>query len=261
MTTFLEFIGSSALIQFISTFGLAAVLVIYFVFFRDHRLEKAAEDRYKEILKKYTENTEYWQTKYDSLDQRYSELSQNYESLKVFLNYKSLEESYENVHKINQQLMKDYGELQQRAALSDDQIKKVCYVALDRDLYKLHKKVCEQIDSNQTDVDNAIKETIMDTNDTWAEFKTPFLRAPTITHLYGVYANGGDSLKQEIKGILDSEDMEHDMKKTKVWDQLYSIVLGMRSEFADNLQKHRSGEEIVPYQEAVPVSPGQTIET
>jgi hypothetical protein len=64
---FLDLIGSPQFIHFISTFGLAVVIVIYFVFFRDPKQAK------------------YWQNKYDELSDNYRKLGETYRDLESTL--------------------------------------------------------------------------------------------------------------------------------------------------------------------------------
>ena len=211
MEWFINLISSSAFIDLISTFGLAVVLVLYFVFYRDPK------------------HIRFWQTKYDDLSKNYGALSNDYTKLEASLHPES-------------------------RMMSKEQALKLCYVALDRDFYKLYRRCCEKIDGARAeDVSVFIQESIIDTNEVWAKFTSPFPKVPRITDLYGVYKNKGGKLKNELQEIMDSAVPENE-KKDLVWNKLLQNTINMKREFSENLQKLKQGTEVKPYKEPESVS-------
>ena len=136
---FIKLISDQGFLNFLGTFGLAVVLVTYFVFIRDPRRDK------------------FWQEKYDMLLQDYNGLNTTYRELK-----KSAEDIWDKQHgalQINfDELQRTYKELTETYVrletdlrpeirmISQDQATKLAYIGLDRDLYKLYYYMCEKLD-------------------------------------------------------------------------------------------------------------------
>lgn len=211
MEAFLRLISNPSFIDIISTFGLAVVIVVYFIFIRDPK------------------HIKFWQSKYDGLSKSYDQLSDHYQKLEASLHPEKREMSHE-------------------------QATKICHLALDRDLYKLYYRICEKIDTEGVvDVNVFVEETILDTNETWSKFKSPFPRVPCITDLYGVYSNKGGKLKKEIEEIMNSNN-NNEEKKGIIWNKLLKKTIGMKREFNEGLRKLDQGKTVEPFQEPENIS-------
>ena len=159
---------------------------------------------------------------------RYRELSDNFQNLN---------ESYVNLSECIRP---------ETIRMSTLQTKKINDTALDRDLFKLYVRICEKIDNKrQDDLHTFLKETILDTNETWEEFRPPF-RNPEIhslTDIYPMYINSGSQLKSEIEKICDS-DLEEIIKKERVFNFLSENTVNMKNQLRDYLRKEEKGEPI-----------------
>ena len=127
------------------------------------------------------------------------------------------------------------------------QAKKLNDIALDRDLFKLYHRVSQKIaGSNQYDINEFIKETIHDTNETWNEFLPPFQSSElrSLTQLYEMYSNGGAKLKNKLEEILNS-DSESEEKKKKVFSVLFDNAFKMKKYFRECLLKEERKEPLL----------------
>jgi len=210
-------IGDPRFINFLSTFGLAVVLVLYFVFVRDPKQAKFQQERDEK-------QTQFWKGRYDNLLKNYELLSKNYIRLEEDLRPES-------------------------RMCSKEQAIRLAELGLDRDLYKLYYFMCEKLDSRRhEDVGTFMAESIIGTNDAWAKFKSPFPRVERIGELYGNYTNNGESIKLELEKILE-EDMPNEEKKPKVWKLLFEDTVNMKGEFHGFIQSLGDGKEVSPYRE------------
>lgn len=244
MEEFISLIGNSAFIQFISTFGLAVAIVVYFIFIRDPKHIKKLEETYEKLSESYKElkenyvksekaHDEFWEDKYTGLHNEYEKLNRNYDKLKE--DYMKIEESLHAEKRI----------------MSDEQARRLCYNALDRDLYKLYRYCCEKLDGTRVEgISVFMQDTILDTNDVWSKFTSPFPKVPCITDLYGVYINMGGKLKKELQEIMENADIsDKNEKKDKIWIKLLDNTVNMKREFSYNLRKNEEGTEVQPYKE------------
>ena len=227
MKQFIELITNPKVMQFLSTYGLATLLVLWFVLWRDRRLWNDLSQRYKDLNYRYEQMHNQY-NEYESLRNSYKELSEN---------YKNLNESYvELTECIRPETIR----------MSALQTKKINDTAIDRDLFKLYVRICGKIDDKrQDDLQTFLKETILDTNETWEEFRPPF-RNPKIrslTDLYAMYTNSGGKLKSEIEKIYDS-DLEDIDKKENVFNLLSENAINMKNQLRDYLRKEDKGESI-----------------
>ena len=121
MDQFLQLIGNSQFIQFLSTFGLAVLLVLWFVFVRDPKREKFFRTQYEQVLVDYRK--------------RYEQLSNNYKQLS------------KSCTKLAEDLQPD------TRKMSPEQANALACIGLDRDLYKLFYYTCEKLEErDQQDV-------------------------------------------------------------------------------------------------------------
>ena len=205
MTAFLELIKSEPFIQFLSTFGLGVILVIYFVMVRDPK------------------QTKFWQNKYDELIRRFEELSSSYAKLEAGLHPESRK-------------------------LSHEQAMRICSIALDRDFYKLHHLISLTLDGKRRENPGLIlHETVIDTNDVWSKFTSPFPQVPRISDLFGVYKSAGGILINELEEIMNGDNGDTDEKKSLIFNKLLENTLKMKREFSDNLHKLNEGAAVEPY--------------
>lgn len=188
MDGFIQFITDPGVMEFIGTHGLATLLVLWFILWHDRRL-------------------------WNALSKRYIDLNERYKDLyKEYNNYQIIRDRYRQLTDNYQVLQEKYIELSEcirpeTIRISMQQTKKLNDTAIDRDLFKLYYRLCEKIaDKKQEDIGSFIQETILDTNETWEEFRPPF-RNPQIrslSDLYDIYKNGGVQLKNEIEKIFHS---------------------------------------------------------
>lgn len=217
MADFLKIITDARFVDFLSTFGLAVVLVLYFVLWRDPRQTKFWQARDQK-------QTQFWQERYDNL-------LKNYELLRD--NYIRLEEDLRPESRI----------------CSNEQAKRLANLGLDRDLYKLFYYMCEKLDGRRREnIGVFIAESIRATNDAWSKFKSPFPRVPRFGDLYGIYTNNGESLKLLLEKILE-DDIPDEEKKSKMWNLLFENTVNMKREFQEFIQCLDNGKEIRPYHE------------
>lgn len=243
MVNLAEILGNQAFINFISTFGMAAFLVLYFVLYRDPKRD------------------DYWKSKYDELTNNYNTLSKNYNSLEKDLNetwhkqYKSLNDQYDGLKEINESLKENYVNMEhdlrpEKRMMSKSQITKLAHLGLDRDLYKLFYYICAKLDGRRVeDLNTFVADSIRDTNETWSNFRSPFPKVPRIGDLYGYYKNNGGNLKVQLEEIMNSEGTEQE-KKDKIWNKLLGDIVNMKREFDEYVHKLdiEEGESIKEYQ-------------
>lgn len=219
MTKFLEIISNQAFIEFLGTFGLAVLLVLYFVLIYIPKKDKVWHKKYDDLIT-------YWQQKYEELSSNYTELSRDY-------------------HRMEENLFPESREC------SKDQGTQLANLGLDRDLYKLYYYMSEKIDGRRREgIGTFIAESIRETNQAWAKFKSPFRNVPRIGDLYGVYTNSGESLKAQLEEIFEEEISEED-RKAKIWDLLLANTENMKTEFQQYLSNLSNGKEVVPYHSSV----------
>jgi hypothetical protein len=206
MNFFTELLANQSFLNFLGTFGLAVVLVIYFVFFRDRKRD------------------EYFQKKYDLLEEDYKHLSDTYIRLESDLRPES-------------------------RMCSNDQISRIAHLGLDRDLYKLFFFLAQKIDGRrQENVEVFIQESIRETNETWSKFTSPFPKVPYISNLYKIYKFNGEKFQNELESIIASDRPDQEKK-----DEIYNILLGrcnrQKQEMDENLIKLKQGSEVNEYSE------------
>ncbi|MHC4535240.1 MAG: hypothetical protein ACYS6K_14925 [Planctomycetota bacterium] len=215
MSKFVDIISNQVFIEFISTFGLAVLLVLYFVLIyipkKDKVWMKKIDDEFKFMMKKY-----------DDLTDNYNELSRHYYGIEQHL-------------------------LPETRMCSKEQGTQLTNLGLDRDLYKLYYYTSEKIDGRRReDIGTFIAESIRATNEAWAKFKSPFQNVPRVSDLYDVYTNGGESLKVQLEEILN-EGIPEEEKKFKIWNKLFSNTENMKREFQDCLHRLSNGKEVTRY--------------
>ena len=110
MDVFINPLGNEGFIAFIATYGLATVIVIFIIFFRDPK-------RFNNLLDQYKQ-----------LDDRYNDL---------YVIFRKLQEDY-------RQLESDIHPQTRR--ISVDQVRHLVFIGLDRDLYKLYYLMSKKID-------------------------------------------------------------------------------------------------------------------
>ncbi len=243
VSNILDIISNQGFINFISTFGLAALIVVFFVFFRDPKRDK------------------YWREKYDRLVKSYSDLSDTYDKLELKLNdfwnkqCEELQSEHEELKRNYNQLKEAYIRLEndlrpESRMMSEEQSGKLAYIALDRDLYKLYYYLCEKIDNKRVeDISFFIEDSIQNTNLTWSKFTTPFPQVPRISNLYGTYKNSGTKLKTKMEEIINSDKSPED-KKDDVFRCLVNKTIEMKRNFDDFLHKLERGEAVEEYKDS-----------
>ena len=217
------------IIEIITTFGLSVLLVLYFVFFYLPKRNKISESKYNELSKSFTELSKsyvsLWEGKYNDLTNNFDELSESYIRLEKNLQPESRMCSYEQAIK-----------------LAD--------IGLDRDLYKLYYYMCEKIEGRRREeISFFIEDSIRITNSVWSKFKSPFPKVPHIGDLYGVYSTQENSLEEKLKGIFNTEKLDNDQKKEKIWNYLVNDTKNMKREFDKFILKLKGGHEIISYKE------------
>lgn len=229
MGAFIEVITNPKVMQFLSTYGLATLLVLWFILWRDRRLWNELNQRYKDLNHRYEELQGQFNA-YDSLRKRYRELTDHFQILN---------ESYINLSEcIRPETVK----------MSTQQTKKINDTAIDRDLFKLYVRICEKIENKrQDDLPTFLKETILDTNETWEDFRPPFRnpKVRSLTDLHAMYLNSGGQLKHELEKIIDS-DVEDKEKKENVFNLLSVNAINMKNQLRDYLRKEEKGEPFEP---------------
>ncbi len=227
----IDIINNQGFIQFISTFGLAVFLVLYLILIRDPKTWKQLDNNYKNLNDRFKEVSREYEA-YKTLSEKYMELSDS---------YKILQETYSLLNEsIRPETVK----------MTVLQAKKLNDTAIDRDLFKLFFRLCEKIDGDPLDVSSYIKETIFDTNETWAEFCPPF-RNPEIrslTDLYDMYKNGGTELKSQLEEILNSDE-SIEGKKGKILNILKNNAVNMKREFRDILGREGKEKPVLPHEQ------------
>jgi len=134
--------------------------------------------------------------------------------------------------------------------MSNEQARRLNDIALDRDLYKLFKHLCDKLDGVRSErIEVFLNDTVVDSNALWARFITPFPRVPRITHLYGMYVNGGSTLHEELQNIIDAYENDVARIKEAIWNKLLENTLNMKNEFQANLQNLEDGKGVEPYQQ------------
>ena len=165
----------------------------------------------------------FWQTQYADLNKSYARLGED---------YRKLEESLHAVSRL----------------MNNEQAQRLNDIALDRDLYKLFKQLCDKLDGVRSEaIAVFLHDTVIDTNALWAQFITPFPRVPRITNLYGMYVNGGSTLREELQNIIDASESNIARIKEKIWDKLLQNTLNMKQEFQNNLLRIQDGTGVEPH--------------
>ncbi len=219
MTKFLEIISNQSFIEFLGTYGLAVLLVLFFVFIYIPKKDKAWQKKYDELIA-------FWQKKYEELADNYTELTRDY-------------------HRIEENLFPE------TRKCSKEQGTQLANLGLDRDLYKLYYYTSEKLDGRRREsIGTFITESIRSTKAAWSEFASPFQNVPCIGDLYGVYANNGESLKVQLEEMLNEEIPEED-RKAKIWDLLLANTENMKTEFQEYLRKLSDSKEVTPYHSSV----------
>lgn len=167
--------------------------------------------------------------------------------------FKKLLEKYEKLSESYKELKENYVKIEEslhaeKRMMNNEQARMLCYLALDRDLYKLYQYCCEKIDGRRVEgVGVFMQDTILDTTDVWSKFISPFPKVPCITDLYGVYMNMGGKLKNELQEIMEDADIPNkNEKKDKIWIKLLENTANMKQEFSYNL---RMSKDVWPYKE------------
>lgn len=220
--SFLDIISSQGFIHILTTFGLAVVLVLYYVVKIEPRRTAFWQDQYNALITD-------WQEKYNILIEEYDRLAKNYIKLEEDLHAESRE-------------------------CSIGQTTKLAFLGLDRDLYKLYYYMCGKLDRIRVEnIGTFITESVRDTNETWEQFKSSFPRVERIGNLYAVYTNSGESLNVRLEEIL-SEEIPDEEKKSKIWSLLYHNTVEMKKQFQAFIQDLKSGKEVKPYGERAEAS-------
>jgi hypothetical protein len=226
--SWLTTIVNSDVKDFISTFGLSVLLVLYFVLYRDPRHWNRLNKRYKELYANYSDE------------------------------YRNLSGSYETLKEVHEKLKRTFEELSTNVRpgivkMDESQSKKLHDLAVDRDLYKLYFRICERLErSNRKGIRIFLQETINDTNETWDLFPPPFHNPEirSIRDLYGMYINKGTDLRVKLNEILNSTASESEKKET-AFNLLLNNATNMKTSFQENLSRHRQGENVEQYNEVL----------
>ncbi len=243
MNSLIDLISNSDFTQFLATYGLATVIVIYVIFIRDPHRYNAITRTYDQLNSKYAE-----------LCDEYQKLSNSYGILRETLE-KQYKQEYDKLCENYNELREAYDRLEndlkpETRMLSEEQASKLADLGLDRDLYKLYYYISEKLDGNRKeDLDFFIGDSVRDTNRAWSKFVSPFPRVPHIGNLYGVYKNHGGSLKRDLVQILENEETNIEDKRDEVWKKLVNDTLNMKREFYVFLEMKRQQREVLDYQE------------
>lgn len=166
---------------------------------------------------------------------------------------KYLKSQYENLSESYSKLA--HALVPETREMSEDQTKRLAYIALDRDFYKLYIRICEKINGTRSEtIENFLKETILDTNDTWNPFRAPFPKVLCLKDLYGVYKNGGKALADDLNEILDDEAMDDDLKREKIWNSLLDNTNRMKAKLQQSFITLKEGGEISPAKDNIALS-------
>lgn len=213
MNTTIAIINNPAFTSFISTFGLATLLVLYFIFIRDPKRDKMWGARYDNLIDEDI-------NRYDHLLEAYNELSQNYQRLEEDLR-------------------------PHRQAITIVQAEKLCDIALDRDLYKLYVLCCRIIDGDKNlKLESIITESVVNTNTVWGYFTSPFPQILHINELFEVYSTQGSTLKGKLKQIIENPK---DTTKSDLWDFLFNNELAMSEKFRTAKDNHEKRTTVEPF--------------
>lgn len=242
--SFLELINSPGFVSFLATYGLATLIVIYIIFFRDPRRHHQTICDYRDLKRTYEQLNE----NFLHLSHAYTELRKSLEE-KYKEEFDHLSQSYEELKEAYEKLEHDLKP--ETRSLSEEQAASLAEVGLDRDLYKLYYYICQKLDGKRVeDLDFFISDSIRKTNQAWAQFISPFPQVPCISDLYGVYKNHGGSLKRDLALILEDSDYSEEEKRNSVWNKLLNDTLEMKREFDGFIRSHRQHKEVHVYQES-----------
>lgn len=147
---------------------------------------------------------QFWQNEYSELDKSYKQLNESYKKL------------FSAIHK---------------RPLNKDEAKDLCFIGLDRDLYKLYTLTCWKIDGeSHTHIKNFISHTVHNTNGVWSRFSIPLANAEHITDCLDIYNDGGSAIIKEIDEIVN-KDIPDEQKKREVWNALLNLSLTKQNQF------------------------------
>jgi hypothetical protein len=236
MDALIRLLEHPAFISFIATYGLATVIVIYIIFFRDPRRYEKLTKRYEILLKDHHNLIEDFNKLEEALRKQYKDEFDN-----LCESYKKLREAYDKLQHDMQP---------ETRPLSNTQAIEIAELGLDRDLYKLYYYTRQKLEGKTDEsLDNFMAQSIMDTNKVWEHFISPFPKVPCIGKLYGVYKNQGGKLKKELEETLHDNNKEDDAKKVEIWDRLLKNTIAMKREFRRNIETLETGGEVNEYQE------------
>lgn len=130
-----------------------------------------------------------------------------------------------------------------------DQARALCFLGIDRDLYKLYYRLCQRIDTkdekNKQTISFCVRDCVFDTNQTWECFRSPFPNFINIRELYGIYKTNGEILQKELeemeKKFTDKEEL-----KREIWDKFLENTQNMKEEFLEYKKQLENNEEIKP---------------
>ena len=232
MEGFIKLIENEAFIALIATYGLATLIVIFIIFFRDPRRFNVLLNQYKQLENDY----KLLAKSYNNLDAIYRDMRKDIEKT-YKLEYDQLDARYKALNTTFLNLEKDYQQLEadihpETRRISVAQARHLTFIGLDRDLYKLYYLMSKKIDFNtDASIENFVRESIRLTNDTWNNFRSPFSKIKHIGSLYEIYSNQGTGLKEKLDKLFNQETDSNDKKKTELWNMLLKNTLDQKQKF------------------------------
>ena len=128
-------------------------------------------------------------------------------------------------------------------SISTDQMIALVDLGLDRDLFKIYYRITQYLEGDsEFSINIFIKETILDTNEKWDRFRSPFplLHIPD---LFTTYRKGGELLIKKLRYAIQA-DVTLEEKKDKVFDILVSSTVDMKKGVRELVRKYLEGEDI-----------------
>lgn len=216
MAKFIEIISNEVFLDFLSTFGLAVLLVLYFVFVRDPKQAK------------------FWQERYDKLTDNYDNLSKNYIRLEEDLRPESRMCSDEQAIRLAE------------LGLDRDLYKLYYFMCEKLDGRRLEDVGTFMAESiiGTNDAWSKFKSPFL---------RVP--RIGDLYGIY-TNSGESLKVELEKILQEDIPDEEKEKKKAKFWNLLFQSAVNMKGEFQTFIQSLSNGKEVKPYHERAKVEEG-----
>jgi hypothetical protein len=258
MQTFIDLISSQGFITFISTFGLAVLMVLYFIFVRDPRRERYWQSKYDEAVTDRKSQHEQLVAKYEESASLLGEVQTELRELQTAAN-KIWTQQCNAIREENQGLIAQIRELTQTykefendlkpgtRIISDDQAVALADLGLDRDLYKLMYYLREKLEGRRTDdLKFFINDSLLDTSRKWERFIAPFAKYPHIGELYPSYETGGYEIENKLNQLLEDQQSKEEAMQ-RIWSLLVNETVNMKRHFTKMISNADKEEEVFEY--------------